>query len=186
MPTPRRGRDVEDVGDVSRPGCAPHQRTPEPAKNVLNVPNVPPVHPVSAQRAAEGRLPARSLIEECLGMTLAELERSDRCLEVAVPGLRTTLWFVPGPDAVERLRLNCIRRGRIWTAAELRDLMAAPGMTHEDALAIARAKLGFNATVAAVRPDPLPTAGNNATPQQPQPRQSSLDLDVSPTQEHDR
>lgn len=108
--------------------------------------------PAAAEQASPRAHPARELVERFLGMTLDEFERVGSCLEVAVPGLEQTLWFVPGLEQVDSLRAGGVRRGRIWTAAELRDLMAAPGMSHEDAVAIARAKLTYNATVTAGSP----------------------------------
>ncbi len=82
-----------------------------------------------------------------LGMTLRQFGGAGCCLEVQVPGLSETVSFVSGQEEVERLRKEGVPRGRIWTASELRDLIAAPGMTHEDALAVARVKLMFNAQI---------------------------------------
>ena len=125
--------------------------------------------------------------ERILSMTLGQFEKTRCCLEVRVPGLSETLWFVSGDAGVQSLLAEGVRRGRIWTAGELRDLLAAPGMTHEDALPVARAKLAFNATVADVRPAE-PEIRSTAPTEEPhgtEPVQASLELDAPATREFD-
>ena len=102
-------------------------------------------------------------------------------LEVFVPDLPETLWFVSDAEQVDRIVAREVRRGRIWTAEELRELMAAPGMTPEDAVAIVRAKMAFDATVTDVRPDPRSDKPPIA---EVQPEQKNLDLG-SPPREFD-
>jgi hypothetical protein len=125
-----------------------------------------------------------------LDMTLSEFERGKSMLEVAVPGLGETLWFVPSSRHAEQLRQEGIRRGRVWTSAELRDLLAAPGLTHEAALSVARAKLAFSGTVVEVRPSeevPPPPEASAPAPGalQPDAEQAPLDLGVAVPTEHD-
>ena len=110
-----------------------------------------------------------------LEFPLSRFETDGCPIEIAVPGLSETLWFVPGEADAEALIVEGVRRGRIWTAVELRDLLAAPWMIHGDAISIARAKVAFNATVVDVQAtDP------------PDPIQSSLDLHPQPRQEDNR
>lgn len=52
-------------------------------------------------------------------MPLDQFEREGSPLEVRVPWLPQTLWFVPGEMQVEVLTKRGISRGRIWTAQEL-------------------------------------------------------------------
>jgi len=85
-------------------------------------------------------------------MTLSEFALAGSCLKVEVRGLSETLWFVSGPEQVEKLRLNGVHRGRIWTARELRDMLEAHGMTTQIAVTIARAKLNLSAKVVTCRP----------------------------------
>jgi hypothetical protein len=48
-------------------------------------------------------------------------------LEVRVPWLPRSLWFVPNETAVELLLSEGVSRGRIWTKAELLDLLSITG-----------------------------------------------------------
>jgi hypothetical protein len=52
-----------------------------------------------------------------------------------------TLWFVPDEPAAEQLLTEGIRRGRVWTIAELLDLLAILGLTKAHARTLALAKL---------------------------------------------
>jgi len=74
----------------------------------------------------------------------------DAMLEVRVPWLPVTLWFVPGEIAVEALSAEGISRGRIWTAGELLDVLTFPPQTVRT---LARANLEFHGDVAVVRRD---------------------------------
>lgn len=159
--------------DHARPAPGGTTKTTETTK----VPSAPPVGDPSRPRRAAAPLPQASRF---LGMSLSEFAGVQSCLEVEVPDLRETLWFVSGPDQVEKLRLDGIRRGRIWTAAELRDLLKAPGMTTEEALSIARAKMAFSAHVVDVRPARPPESQRPADT--PQPRQPKLDLGSGTTE----
>ncbi len=80
-----------------------------------------------------------------LDMTLQQFSRGRDYFEVNVPGLPVTLWFVPARIDAERLQGDGIPVGRIWTARELSNLVRTVGMTHEAALALANAKVHFNA-----------------------------------------
>lgn len=120
-----------------------------------------------------------------LEMPLSEFERANSMLEVAVPGLQETLWFVPSLRHAEQLRREGIRRGRVWTAAELQDLLAAPGLTHQTALSVARAKLAFSGTAVGIRPNEQVAATPAASTLEPAAEQVSLDLSVAVSVERD-
>jgi hypothetical protein len=72
-----------------------------------------------------------SELARVLGLPLDQL---DRVLRVAVPWLAGPLWFVPDEaDAEALVAAGEARRGAVWTAAELMDLLAIPGMTKAQA-----------------------------------------------------
>jgi hypothetical protein len=86
-------------------------------------------------------------LTEILAMPLDRFEREGQCLEVRVPWLDVTLWFVPEErDAAAIARIGG-SRGRVWTANELAVLMAMPDRVE----AIARAKLAVDGDIAEVR-----------------------------------
>ena len=70
-------------------------------------------------------------VAQVLGLPLAQL---DRALEVRVPWLPATLWFVPSEAAGELRVGEGVTRGRIWTIGDLQDLLSIPGMTKAGAL----------------------------------------------------
>ena len=121
-----------------------------------------------------------------LDLSLRQFEGAHCSLEVQLPDVPGTIWFVSGAAEAEMLRTEGVRRGRIWTASELRDLLGAPGMTHQDAIAIAKAKAAFNGTVDGVRPDtpPEPPTPPVAPPRH-EPVQGLLGLDAPARPEFD-
>lgn len=84
-----------------------------------------------------------------LGMSLDTFEQEGALLELAVPWLDTNLWFVPGEQDAAALAMEGVNRGRVWTAKELLDLLAIPGLPKEQVQTIARAKMIFEGTVSA-------------------------------------
>ncbi len=93
-------------------------------------------------------------MERVLGMPL---NRLDRVLKVRVPWWPEALWFVPAETDAEALAAEGVSRGVIWTAGELADLMAVPGITTAGARTVALAKLAIAGEVAEVRAiAPLP------------------------------
>jgi hypothetical protein len=86
-------------------------------------------------------------ISRVLGLPVTQL---DRLLQVRVPWLPESLWFVPDEAAVEALVGDGVSRGRIWTAGELLDLLSLP-TTKIEARTIAHAKVEFDGEVTAVR-----------------------------------
>ena len=97
-------------------------------------------------------------VTEFLDMTVEEFSRWDRAVEVAVPWLSETLWFVPRLDHVRFLVADGIRRGRIWTAGELADLLSIPAISRSDIQNIGRLKVAFGAQILSA----VPETGDNA------------------------
>jgi hypothetical protein len=101
-----------------------------------------------------------------LGLPLEAFATADHCLEVRVPWVSEPLWFVPTEADAEDLAEEGIHRGRTWTASELRDLLAIPGITKAQARTIALTKLAFAGDVVAV--EPRASTGRPAgTPREP-------------------
>ena len=73
-------------------------------------------------------LAALALETRILQMPLDRFGREGRSLEVQVPWLPETLWFVPGEKQAESLTKRGVSRGRIWTARELRFLWSIPSI----------------------------------------------------------
>jgi hypothetical protein len=87
-----------------------------------------------------------------LGLLLHAFSGAGQMLEVRVPWLSATLWWVPDGAAAETLVAEGVSRGRVWTAGELADVLSVPGITGESARMVALAKLGIDGEVTAVRP----------------------------------
>ena len=93
-------------------------------------------------------------LTELLGMPLDRFMREGQLLEVRVPWLEVTLWFVPEERDAAALERSGTRRGRVWTASELIRLMAIPDRTQEVVETITRAKLAVDGDLVEVRPRP--------------------------------
>src|SRR3989442_2996512 len=93
-----------------------------------------------------------------LGMPLDVFAREGQPLEVQVPWAPVTLWFCPDARQGEMLVSDGISRGRIWTAAELMDLLSSSNVTQEAARVVALAKLEFDGDVVAVHRRDAPPA----------------------------
>jgi hypothetical protein len=89
-------------------------------------------------------------VSHLLAMPLREFARKGQLLEVSVPWLSVTLWFVPTEADGERLALEGIGRGRIWTARELDDLLSCAGLKPDQAKVVALAKIEFDGTIVEV------------------------------------
>lgn len=86
-----------------------------------------------------------------LGMSLIDFKARGALLEVQVPWLEVTLWFVPTDNDVQRLMAEGVRRGRIWTSGELMQLLTIADRTPETANTITYAKLATDGDIVAVR-----------------------------------
>src|SRR6266849_977280 len=83
----------------------------------------------------------RPALARMLGMPLDVFAREGQPLEVRVPWAPVTLWFCPDARHAEILVSDGVSRGRIWTAAELMDLLSPADLTREAARVVALAKL---------------------------------------------
>ncbi len=91
--------------------------------------------------------------EHLLGLSLDEFAGQDYSIELAVPWLPETIWFVPRAEHIDDLIRTGVKRGQIWTTNELQDLLTAPGLTKQDLVALGRLKLEFGAQVVSVERD---------------------------------
>jgi hypothetical protein len=92
-------------------------------------------------------------------MSLPDFVATGQPVEFLVPWLPDTLWIVPTERDLAALVAEGVSRGRIWTAAELLQLVAVATTDGEHGLRIvARAKLEFGGEIVAVmtrrRPGP--------------------------------
>src|SRR5206468_932275 len=108
--------------------------------------------PFERLRQIETQTAPNSEVARILLMPLDQFEREGFPIQVRVPGLLDTLWFVPGGSERDALVRRAIGRGRIWTAHELMDLWKIPSLTRERAQTIARIKIEFEAEVVSVEP----------------------------------
>ena len=88
-----------------------------------------------------------------LNLSLDEFAAQDHSIELAVPWLEDTIWFVPRAEHIDNLISDGIHRGRIWTARELKDLSSIPSLTEQDLVALSRLKLAFGGEVLSVAAD---------------------------------
>jgi len=73
-------------------------------------------------------------------------------LEVRIPWVDVTLWFVPDERDAEALGPEGVTRGRVWTARELIALMALPDRTPEIVQGVALAKRAIDGDIVDARP----------------------------------
>jgi hypothetical protein len=105
-----------------------------------------------ARRLAPGAKPSPDLAA-ILAMPLDQFAREGQLLEVRVPWLDVTVWFVPEERDAEALGREGVPRGRVWTATELMGVMALPGRTAETVQGLALAKRAIDGDIVDVRPD---------------------------------
>ena len=91
--------------------------------------------------------------QHLLELSLDEFAQQDYPIELAVPWLEETIWFVPSVEHIEDLVNDGVHRGRIWTARELKDLSSVPRLTEQDLVALSRLKLAFGGKILSVSPD---------------------------------
>lgn len=108
---------------------------------------------------------ARPEKEPVLGMRLSQFQAHGAPIQILVPGLAETLWFVPGEAHVDALVGEGVRRGRIWTAAELRVVAGSPEAGRDEVLTLARVKAWFDGDLVTVL-DPGPDPVASANPEQ--------------------
>lgn len=98
--------------------------------------------------------------EHLLSLALDEFARQSYSIELAVPWLEETIWFVPSTEHIDGLIRDGVKRGQIWTANELTDLFAEPGFDEQDIIAVGRLKLQFGAEIVLVERDRGPGEGS--------------------------
>ena len=91
--------------------------------------------------------------EHLLGLSLDEFAGQDYSVELAVPWLKETIWFVPRAEHIDDLVCDGVHRGRIWTVSELKDLLSVPGLTKQDMISLGRLKLVLGGEVLSVAAD---------------------------------
>ncbi len=91
--------------------------------------------------------------EHLLGLSLDEFAGQGYSIELAVPWLEGTIWFVPRAEHIDDLVRDGVHRGRIWTVSELKDLLSATGLTEQDLISLGRLKLAFDGEVLSVAAD---------------------------------
>lgn len=111
----------------------------------------PTVVPASRSSLGPGSPDFAETVARLLGMPLERFAREGCPLEVRVPWLEVTIWFVPSEADAGALAQEGVSRGRIWTARELMDLLSIPGLTKEQARMVALAKVEFAGEVVEVR-----------------------------------
>ena len=86
-----------------------------------------------------------------LPMTLDEFRAKGALLEVRVPWLEVSLWMVPTDRDASALMAEGVRRGQIWTASELIQLMQIAGRTLEIVKTVTHAKREMDGEIVGLR-----------------------------------
>ena len=85
-----------------------------------------------------------------LGLSVREFIQQNQAIEVKVPWLKDTLWFVPSVRMIPGLMADGVSRGRIWTGRELLDLCSVAEMPREDIVNIAKLKAALGIEILSV------------------------------------
>ncbi len=96
---------------------------------------------------------------QVVDLSLDDFARQDHSLELAVPWLAETIWWVPRAEHIGGLVRDGVHRGRIWTAQELTDLtrLNDHAESRADIERITKLKLAFDATILSVDEDSPPS-----------------------------
>ena len=89
-------------------------------------------------------------VDAILSLPLDLFAAGREVVELRVSYLDVTLFFVSSHREASLLVGDGIGRGRIWTAGELIDVLSAPGITRNDVVTIATAKLAMAGEIAYV------------------------------------
>jgi hypothetical protein len=89
-------------------------------------------------------------VTEILDMPLSRFASDGRAIELRVPWLPETVWFVPGPTQAASLLAKGVSPGRIWTASELALLYRAPKISAKDIQTLGRIKVQLDAVLEVV------------------------------------
>jgi hypothetical protein len=107
---------------------------------------------VSSMPGGSGDAGFAETVARLVSIPLDQYARDGEPLEIRVPWCEETLWFVPIDRDAERLGEDGVSRGRIWTGAELGQLMALPGLTPAVVETLGRVKVAVDGDIAEVRP----------------------------------
>lgn len=111
-----------------------------------------PVIPVTPGTEKEmSRSPRSEVAPPSFPAMLADFSARGDLHEVCVPGLDVTLWLVPTPSDAATLMAQGISRGRIWTAAELKDFLSTDDRSPATWTAIIMAKVVMAGEITEVR-----------------------------------
>jgi hypothetical protein len=91
-------------------------------------------------------------VARLVAMPLDQFPREGQLLEVRVPWLGKTLWFVPDERGAEALGGSGVSRGRVWTVGELVEVRALPGSTSHGLRTVALSKLASDGGIVEVKP----------------------------------
>jgi len=131
---------------------AVQDRSPHPsASNISDPPGRLEIERADGEGSGDSAGQESEELPHLLSMPLGVFAREGQLLEVRVPYLAQTLWFVPGESDAEGLTQEGISRGRIWTARELADLLSCAGLSPNHVKAVALAKIELGGDVVEVR-----------------------------------
>lgn len=102
--------------------------------------------------AVSGRCDKTMAAADLLAMSLDRFVREGQLVEVRVPWLEITLWFVPEERDAEMLGREGVKRGRVWTARELLAVMTLPARTPATVRTLALAKVELDSDLVDVQP----------------------------------
>jgi hypothetical protein len=95
---------------------------------------------------------AVTAVTAILDMSLTQFAAAGRAVEVRVPWLDETIWWVSGMEQLKTLLDRGVSRGRVLTAGELVDLAKVARTHPDDVVRLMRVKLAFGATLESVEP----------------------------------
>lgn len=90
-------------------------------------------------------------VARLVAMPLDQYARKGAPIEVEVPWLSETVWFVADDRQAKALAQEGLSRGRVWTARELSALMALPERTPDIVQSLALAKRAVDGDILEVR-----------------------------------
>jgi len=178
----RRGGHVSNSCDqtevIEIPQSVSRNRERPASDRTANLPPPSPPSLLGPLSAPE----ADTAVTDDLDASITRLKERRFRIEFEVPGLDETLWMVADRDEVEALIAEGVAARRIWTLADMADLLRLPGMSHEEALRVARLREAFSATIVEIRPadqHQRPKTQESPAPE-PEPIQPELDLGAPP------
>ena len=99
--------------------------------------------------------------QRVLEMSLASFEASGLAIELTVPGIAQTLWWVPTDAHARLLVRRGISRGRIWTAKELTYIDHIDSISRHEIRQLAILKVQFGLQILSVTDDDAAEGDND-------------------------